>query len=401
MIAAYLAAIGGLALALGLGSGKLRELPLSEPLVALGLGVVLGPAVLGLVGLPEAEHPTLGHTARIVLAMSVMAVALRFPLGEIRARLGPAIVLTVVGMLGMALITTGLSAALLGLPAAAAWLLGAALAPTDPVLSSNVVEGAPAERDLPLGLRVLLSMESAANDGLAAPLVTVGVVALQGRSLLGAGGQAAIGLVVAVAFGVAVGYAAGTLVEIAERHRDIEHSAFLVLTLALTALVLGGAQLLRADAIIATFVAGLAYNHTITRAERSEEWEVQEAINRTLVLPVFVFLGVALPWDGWADLGWRGAAFVVAVLALRRLPLAMALGGVLGLDRREAAFLGWFGPIGVAALLYLAEGGEHGVVSEPMWAAGTLVIAVSVVLHGLTATPGRRLLARGSRSGRS
>lgn len=402
MIDAYLAAIGGLALALGLTSGKLRELPLSEPLAALALGVVLGPAVLDLVSLPGQEQATsLAHAARIVLAMSVMAVALRFPLKEVRARLGPTIVLTLVAMVAMALVTAGLSAALLGLPVAAAWFLGAVLAPTDPVLSSNVVEGAPAERDLPLRLRVLLSMESAANDGLAAPLVAVGVVALQGQSLLGGGAAAATAVVVAVVWGVVTGYAVGTLVEIAERHRDIEHSAFLVLTLALTALVLGGAQLLRADAVLAVFAAGLVYNHTITRAERSEEWEVQEAINRTLVLPAFVFFGVALPWSQWADLGWRGAAFVVAVLMVRRLPVALALGGVLGLDRREATFLGWFGPIGVAALLYLSEGSEHGVVTDPMWAAGTLVIAVSVVLHGLTATPGRRLLARGARPGRS
>lgn len=393
MLDAYLAAIGGLALLLGLASRKLRDLPLSEPLAALGLGVVLGPAVLGLVDLPADERALLADAARIVLGMSVMAVALRFPLAEIRARLAPTILLTLVGVLGMALVTTGLSAALLGLPVAAAWFMGAALAPTDPVLSSNIVEGAPAERDLPLRLRVLVSMESAANDGLAAPLVALGVVALQGRSLLGGGAEAAASVAVAVVLGVA-GYAVGTLVEIAERHRDIEHSAFLVLTLALTALVLGGAQLLGADAVLAVFVAGLAYNHAITRAERSEEWEVQEAINRTLVLPAFVFLGVALPWGLWADLGWRGAGFVVAVLALRRLPLALGLGRALHLDRRESAFLGWFGPIGVAALLYLAEGSEQGVVTEPMWAAGTLVIAVSVVLHGLTAAPGRALLAR-------
>jgi len=392
---AYLAALGGLALVLGLASRKLRELPVSEPLMALALGVLLGPAVLGVLELPGTDRDaTLAIGARVALALSVMAVALRFPISEIRSRLGPVVLLTVVAMLAMAAITTGLSALLLGLPAAGAWLLGAALAPTDPVLSSSIVSGDPAERDLPLRLRLLISIESAANDGLAAPLVTLGVVAVHARSLWqGAGGALAALLGAAVAGGV-LGHAAGRLVEVSERHRDIEHSAFLALTLSLTALVLGVSHLVHADAVLAVFVAGLAYNHAITRAERSEEWEVQEAINRFLVLPVFTLFGVALPWGAWADLGWRGPAFVVAVLLLRRLPLALALGRPLGLRTEEAAFLGWFGPIGVAALLYLTESTLEGALTEPMWAAGSLVIVASVVVHGVTATPARRRYAR-------
>lgn len=394
MLDTYLVVLGGLALALGLSSRKLRELPLSEPLVALLLGVLLGPGVLGLLEVPGEGDDTLATAARLVLGMSVMAVALRFPLAEIRARLGAVILLTLVGMVGMALVTTALAALVLGLPAAGAWLLGAALAPTDPVLSSNIVEGEPAERALPLHLRVLLSIESAANDGLAAPLVAMGVVALHGTSLVHGAGGVAAALAGAVVVGTALGYAAGSLVELAERHRDIEHSAFLALTLSLTALVLGTAELLHADAVLATFVAGLAYNHAITRAERSEEWEVQEAINRFLVLPAFVLFGVALPWHLWAELGWRGPVFAALVLLLRRPPVALALGPPLNLDRPAAAFLGWFGPIGVAALLYLAEASREGVLSDLMWAAGSLVIATSVVLHGLTATYGRTRLAR-------
>lgn len=396
MLDTYLVVLGGLALALGLASRKLRELPLSEPLVALLLGVLLGPAVLGLLEVPGDGDATLATAARLVLGMSVMAVALRFPLAEIRARLGAVVLLTLVGMVGMALVTTGLAALVLGLPVAGAWLLGAALAPTDPVLSSNIVEGEPAERALPLHLRVLLSIESAANDGLAAPLVAMGVVAVQGTSLAHGAGGVAAALAGAVVVGTALGYAAGSLLELAERHRDIEHSAFLVLTLSLTALVLGTAELLHADAVLATFVAGLAYNHAITRAERSEEWEVQEAINRFLVLPAFVLFGVALPWGLWVEIGWRGPAFTALVFLLRRLPVALALGPRLALDRPAAVFLGWFGPIGVAALLYLTDASLQGVLSDQMWAAGSLVIAASVVLHGLTATYGRTRLA-GSR----
>ncbi|HVL99559.1 MAG TPA: cation:proton antiporter [Egibacteraceae bacterium] len=395
MLDAYLAVLGGLALVLGVASRKLRDLPVSEPLVALVVGVLLGPVGLGWLELPGTDRAaTLAIAARIALALSVMAVALRFPLAEIRMRLRPVVVLTLVGMLGMAALTTGLSALVLGLPAAGAWLLGAALAPTDPVLSSSIVEGGPAQRDLPLRLRLLISIESAANDGLAAPLVTLGVVLVHARSLAEGAGEVLAGLAVAVVVGAVLGYAVGRLVEWAERHRDIEHSAFLALTLSLTAVVLGVAQLARGDAVLAVFVAGLLYNHAITRAERSEEWEVQEAINRFLVLPVFALLGVALPWGAWGDLGWRGPAFVAGVLVLRRLPVAFALARPLRLRAHETLFLGWFGPVGVAALLYLTEAVLEEALTEPMWAAGTLAITANVVVHGLTATPGRRRFAR-------
>lgn len=391
----YLAAVGGLALLLGLGSRKLRQLPLSEPLAALLVGVLLGPSVTGVLDPFGAERDAVLHTAaQLALALSVMAVALRFPIDEVRERLPATVLLTVTAMLGMAAVSAGLSALVLALPAASAWLLGAALAPTDPVLASSIVSGDPAERDLPLRLRLLISIESGANDGLAAPLVLLGIVALQNQSLVGGAAQAAGRVAVAIAVGAVLGYAAGHLLVMAERHRDVEHSAFLALTLSLTALVLGAAELARGDAVLAVFVAGLTYNKAVTRTESSEEWEIQEAINRFLVLPVFALFGVALPWAAWGRLGWRGAAFVVAIFLLRRLPLVLLLRVPLRLPTRDALFLGWFGPIGVAALFYLADAGEHGVLADPLWAAGSLVIAASVLVHGISATPGRRVYAR-------
>jgi sodium/hydrogen antiporter len=391
----YLATVGGLALLVGLASRPLHELPLSEPLLALLLGVALGPVVLDAVALPGGERDAILATAsQVVVAISVMAVALRFPLAEVRQRLGGLALLITVVLLGMAAISAGLSSLFLGLPLGAAWLLGAALAPTDPVVSSSIIAGDAAERDLPLHLRVLVSVESAANDGLGFALVLVGIVVLGGGTVwsgaTSAGAQAALGVVL----GTAVGLAAGWLVNWADRHRDIEHAAFLALTLSLTALVLGLAGLVGAEPILAVFVAGLAYNRELTRVERAEEWEVQEAINNVLVLPAFTLLGVALPWALWVDLGWRGPAFAAAILLARRVPLLLACARPLGLSVTEAVFAGWFGPIGVAALLYIAQAGERGVVTETVWAAGSLTIVISIIVHGISAAPGRKALAR-------
>lgn len=395
MLEIYLAAVGGLALVLGLFSRKLRDVPLSGPLLAMAVGVVLGPAVADVVEIPAAERDAvLSTAAQLVLAVSLMGIALRFPLREVRPRLGQIALLIAVVMVGMAAIVAGLSLLMLSFTFTSAWLLGAALAPTDPVLASSVVSGEPAEQDLPLHMRVLISIESGANDGLASPLVLIGIVAVTGRSWDSGLTEIALRLGVAVAVGLILGDAAGRLLTWAERHRDIEHSAFLAFALSLTAFVLGVVGLLGGEGVLGVFVAGLSYNHRLTRSELSEEWEVQEAINTVFILPVFTLFGLVLPWSEWAELGWLGVAFAAAVLLLRRLPLLMLFRRPLGLGPPEAAFTGWFGPIGVAALFYLAHAAERGASGATLWAAGSLVIAASTLVHGVTATPFRQLYAR-------
>jgi sodium/hydrogen antiporter len=385
----YLAVIGFLGLGLGLFSRRLRYLPVTEPLVALVLGVALGPQLLDVLEL-DAPIDALRIAAEISLALSLMSVAMRFDLDEIRGQLPAVAVLVTVVLLGMAGVSAGLAVIVLAFPAAGAWLLGAVLAPTDPVLSSSIVAGDAAERELPLRTRVVLSVESAANDGLSFALVALGIVAVTDGSLLSEAGLSAVELVIGVTAGIVIGGVAGRLLMLMEHHRDIEHSAFLMLTVSLALGTLGVVSLIGGQALLGVFTAGLAYNREISRSERSEEWEVQEAVNRYLVLPVFVLFGIALPWSHWGDLGWRGPVFVTAVLMLRRLPLVLAVRPLLRVGWVEAGFVGWFGPMGVAALFYLTEAAAEGALDERVWAAGTLVLAASTVVHGVTATPGRR-----------
>lgn len=92
--------------------------------------------------------------------------------------------------------------------------------------------------------------------------------------------------------------------------------------------------------------------------------------------------------------GVVGSGAVLLVLVSRRLPFVLALARPLGLGRREAVFAGWFGPMGVSAIFYLAHGIEKGADDPRLFAAGTLAVAASVVAFGVSGTPGRMLYAR-------
>ncbi len=112
------------------------------------------------------------------------------------------------------------------------------------------------------------------------------------------------------------------------------------------------------------------------------------------MVPVFVLFGVVLPWDDWGSLGWAGIGLVLVALLLRRLPAVLALRVPLGGTWAFAWWLGWFGPIGVAALYYLGHLHAEGVTDPRVWAAGTLVVASSTIVHGFSAGPARVLYRR-------
>ncbi len=192
----------------------------------------------------------------------------------------------------------------------------------------------------------------------------------------------------AVAIGFAVGAAVGRVERWLSRQGAMEDTSVFTLTLALTAFVLGFVKLLGTDGILAVFAAALAYNWQAEPRDERREGQIQEVFNRLFTVPVFVLFGAVAPLSDWAGLGWRGVALVAGILLLRRLPVLIAVAPVVRpLDRPAATlFVGWFGPIGIAALFYAALAvRETG--SEVPWTIGTLVVAGSILTHGATATP--------------
>ncbi|GAB4460675.1 MAG: sodium:proton antiporter [Armatimonadaceae bacterium] len=393
-----LVAIGGLVLVLGIISRPLRGSFLTRPLLALGLGVLLGPVGLDWLDPHHwgKQETILEQVARLTLAIGLMGVALRLPPLYPLKQWRPLVILLLPGMLLMCFSTALLAAGILGLPLLSALLLGAVASPTDPIVASSVVTGSVAQRNLPEYLRHMLSVESGTNDGLAYPLVLLPILLLAHptaeawtewglRVLLWEVGAA-------VGVGIAIGWAAGRLLDWAEAKKSIEEHSFLAFTVALSLLTLGAAKLQGTDGILAVFAAGSAFDGIVGGKERSEEENIQEAVNQFFTLPIFALFGLALPWDKWQELGWSGIGFVAAVLLLRRLPALLLLRPLLHpMDKtRDILFAGWFGPIGVAALFYamlaMRRTGE-----EIYWTVGSLLIFSSLIVHGVTATVFTRL----------
>lgn len=395
-----LTVLGGLVLVLGLLSNLLRERFGSDRLVALAVGVLFGPAVLGVLD-PAAwgrQEEILEVTARLTLGVGLMGVALRLPIAYVREwrALG---ILLLGGMVGMWVASSALVWAFTGVPFWIALLIGAIVTPTDPVAASSVVTGSLAERSIPERIRHLISAESGVNDGLAYPLVLLPILMLTRGE-----GEAwtewlthtlpwEVGA--AVAMGVGIGWIAGKLMEGAERLGLMGEPSYLTHTLALAFATLGAVKLLDSDGILAVFAAGLAMDAVMDTEERVQEERIVEAFDRFFSVPIFALLGMTLPWAAWAEMGGRAVALAGSVLLLRRLPVVLALAPFIGPLRslRDGLFVGWFGPIGVAALFYASVALRRTDVEE-VWTVGSLLIAASILVHGGTSTLFTRLYAR-------
>lgn len=386
---------GSVVLALSLLAGYItNRLWISEALICLVVGVALRP-LLEAVGeggiLALDRFVALEEATRVTLGIAVMGVALRLPAGFMRRYWRDLAIVIVPGLILMWLTGTALAMGLLGMTILPALLLGAIVAPTDPVVASSIVGGKLAERSIPARVRSLISGESGANDGLALLFVMLPLLLLtkpQGEAIADWGLRILLWSVIGGAsLGAAAGWATGRLFVWVKRQPLAEAPSLLSIALALALTVLAAVRLIGGDGILAVFVAGLVFSRRIAAIEASRN-QLHGAITRFFDLPAFVLIGISLPWAQWRELGWQGIAFVASLVAFRRLPWWLLLSRWLRAIRRreEAVFAGWFGPIGVAAAYYamLAARETH---IDVLWPAASLAILASVLLHGVSATP--------------
>jgi NhaP-type Na+/H+ or K+/H+ antiporter len=396
-----LAVTGAVIMLVALLSNPIKKSLLQEPTIAVLVGVSVGPYALGWLDVARwgDENAVLEQAARLTLAIGLMGVALRLKQKSVKMLWRPVMFLLTVVMLGMWMVSSALAGSILGLSFWTALLLGAVITPTDPVVASAIVTGKFAKENLPLRVRDSISFESGANDGLAYAFVMLPVLMVSHPPGEALGSWLVdtllVGVVVASIIGCLVGYVAAKLLTFAESQSSVEVTSLLGYTIAFSLFTLGAAELLGADALISVFLAGLVFNVCADRREEHEETHIQEAVAKLFTLPMFVIFGAALPLAEWGRLGWPLLALAALVLLLRRPPIVAASVPALRrtLNTHDAAYLGWFGPIGIAAIYYAAFASGH--VHDPIiWHASSALIFASIVVHGVTAAPFTRLYAR-------
>lgn len=371
-------------------SGRLHQAWLSEPLLATALGVIVG---LTIVDPLELENPIVLTILELTLALVLFADASRIDTSRLRDGFSWPLRMLSIG-LPLAIVLGAVFAGwYLSLPLGVALLLGVILAPTDAALAEPVLES-----DLvPSRVRQALNVESGLNDGLALPalLIAIGLIDMEegggaGDGILLVIGQLGIGIV----GGIVLGWLGALLIS---KGTEAGWMNPLHQKIAAVALALAGfsaVQLLGGSGFVATFIAGGLMSHLIN--PRSDYiYDFAEAEGHSLVLVAFLLFGTG---QG-AELLMRGVpveAVVIGVISLFLVrPVAIAI-SLIGqkLNARTVVFLGWFGPRGLATIVFMLVAVEElGVVDPLISDIITFVVLLSILLHGLSAVPMSRWLA--------
>ncbi len=370
----------------GLVSARLERWDVSAPMAFVVLGVIVthGPTAIVHFNL---HSSTIRSLAEVTLALLLFADASRVNVRALRA--DAALPARLLGI-GLPLtIGAGAAAAALlfgdnGLWVAAA--IAAIVAPTDAALGASIMT----DERVPSGVRRLINVESGLNDGIATPFVNLFIAgavtteAVSGTHL----SKAVVELVGGAALGIAVGVAGAVLLALARRHGWSSASVRPLAILALALFAYSSSVVAGTNGFIAAFVAGLAFG-TVDHHNDAAALRFTEEAGSLLSLLVWFIFGAVMLVPGIQAAGWRDAVFaLLALTVLRMAPVALALAGT-GLDRVTTAFVGWFGPRGLASVVFglIAVDSLAPPQSKVVLAAVTLTVALSVLLHGVSASP--------------
>jgi NhaP-type Na+/H+ or K+/H+ antiporter len=365
------------------------------PILFTGLGLVLSDPLAS--ALPQATVQAGGKLlaeVTLVLVLFSDASRVRFrrlaPLWTLPARML---------LIGMPLtIAFGTLVAYLlnpGSGVAVALLTAAVLTPTDAALGQSVVTS-PA---VPLRLGQTINVESGLNDGLALPFVLLGAILastqIGGFDAARLAEEALTEVILGPLAGIAVGWLSARAMDWSERRalRNEAAGAVIFLCTAFLAYLLAG--VVGGNGFIAAFVAGMVFGNSFRHDIRFIT-EFMEGAGQLLTMAAFLLFGAVLLPDGLAHAGWTTVVLALLFLSVvRMLPIALSLTGS-GLPQREVLFLGWFGPRGLASILFtllMMERYDFPGETE-LLACVSLTVGLSILLHGVTASPLARRIAR-------
>ncbi len=369
-------------------SGRMTGTSLTPPMVFVAIGVLLGPLVLGAVE-PSPTSSVTRTLAEATLAVVLFSDASRINLGALRREYGVPLRLLAIGLpLTIALGTLVAAALFTGLTFTEALLLAIVLAPTDAALGQAVVT----EPRLPSRVRQGLNVESGLNDGICVPLLLIALAAADVESHTTTGHHAVSIVLQEIGYGIVAGVLAGAIVAavavLGDSRRLIAGSWRQVIPLAGAALAYGSAVALHGSGFIAAFLAGAVFRglaeDLVEEASRLSE-EIGSLLGGvTLLVFGAILLGPALKHIEWQMLLYA----VLSLTLVRILPVALGMLGS-GAQAPTVAFLGWFGPRGLAsivfALIVVEESRLPGLQTIALTAY--LTVGLSVFAHGVSAAP--------------
>jgi sodium/hydrogen antiporter len=423
--------IGAILISMALMGTLLKRLPLSPGILYLAMGCALGPAGWALMAPDPLRYSAdLEKMAEVALLISLFSVGLKLgvPLGDKRWYLPARLAFASMALTVLFITTIGVF--LLGLPLGAAVLLAAILAPTDPVLASDVQVENSSDRDR---LRFSLTAEGGLNDGAAFPVVMLGL-GLLGLYDFGGGGWhwLSIDVLWAVVGGLSIGGTLGAFIGTLVLYLRTRHQEAVgldeFLALGLIAITYGVAQLSSASGFLAVFAAGLALQRIKTHSksdqpiaaakakiihgvENEEKLATDSAhagaymmdavqgfngqLERLAELVVVMVAGAMLSYTYLPQI----AIWFLLLLFFVARPVSVWLGlmGTTGVSRDQRILISWFGIRGVGSIFYLMYAINHGLpesLAKQLIAFTLTTVAASVLLHGVSVTPLMSIYAR-------
>jgi NhaP-type Na+/H+ or K+/H+ antiporter len=393
--------VGALLVAMAFGNTVVRRLPLSPAMLYLAVGVAIGPGGARWIEVDLFKDASIVELlAEIAVLVTLFSVGMRLRLPTRWDTWWLPLRLATLGMIVTTLLAAAAAVWVLDLPWPAALLLGAILAPTDPVLASELQIRNPGDRD---AVRLTLTAEGGVNDGAAFPALMLALGLLGAHSLGVAGSRwLLVDLLWATIGGLVIGWLGGGVVAALIRRlqragRPIEQVEFLVL--GLIALLYGTALALQTYGFLAVFAGGLALGRAFQRDDgRSASGTAPQPSLRTGVVAwtaqserlcevaLVLLVGVLL---GHTVLATQTLIYAALLMLVVR-PLAVLLSAPGRISAQQRRLISWFGIRGIGSLYYLAFALDHGVptdVARTITDAALITIAVSIALHGISATP--------------
>jgi len=370
-------------------SRRLEALSISLPMFFTGFGYVVG-HVFGFVE-PATEAGLIHSLAEFTLIVVLFSDASRIRLRALAQGYVIPSRMLLIGLPLTVLAGTLFTHWFMGSPWAMALLVGAILAPTDAALGQAVVTS-PA---VPADLRQAITVESGLNDGLVVPIVTIAaLLAVRSAGLTAEGVPdnlavfAVLQLTLGPAAGAAIGFGAARTLDFVtarELSTPVFHGIFF---LAVAALAYFVAELVGGNGFIAAFIGGLTFGNAL-RSPSTFIDEFMEAEGQLLMIATFLIFGAVLLPVGIEHASWRTVVAAGVFLTIARgVPVWLSLSG-LGLPTYSRVFLCWFGPRGLASVLFALVVFERYDLPQGHEALACVVLTVvlSVILHGITAGP--------------